>query len=334
MHSTAIIDPSTASDGRLADFRHDPGLGDIFSLKDEYDRTEACRSFYQQKNHELLLDPVVSRYLHANGYRLDLPEGKPFAVCLTHDIDDIYPTIHHRALSTIYHLRKMDLCGVRREVFWKKDREGSYSYRNFRDIMQMEDRYGAKSSFYVMATDQNIQPARLYDVEVLESELGEIADSGWEVGLHGGYFSYDSAEAISKEKRRLEKVLGRSVTGYRNHWLRIKVPDTWEHLKAAGFRYDTTLSYNDVPGFRNGMCHPFRPFNRNTGRGIDIVEIPLAVMDRSLLGSCRTLPRAWDVAKKLVDTVEKYNGVATILWHNDIFGAAYRSDLKSLYRKF
>ena len=238
-----------------------PDSGDIFSLKDEYDRTEACRSFYQQKNHELLLDPVVSRHLHANGYRLDLPEGKPFAVCLTHDIDDIYPTIHHRALSTIYHLRKMDLCGVRREVFWKKDREGSYSYRNFRDIMQMEDRYGAKSSFYVMATDQNIQPARLYDVEVLESELGEIADSGWEVGLHGGYFSYDSAEAISKEKRRLEKVLGRSVTGYRNHWLRIKVPDTWEHLKAAGFRYDTTLGYNDVPGFRNGMCHPFRPFN-------------------------------------------------------------------------
>jgi hypothetical protein len=25
---------------------------------------------------------------------------------------------------------------------------------------------------------------------------------------------------------------------------------------------------------------------------------------------------AWDVTKMLIDTVEKYNGVITILWHN------------------
>lgn len=332
-HSAVMNKPFTDPGNMMSLAQRDPRLWDLYTLKDEYLREDACKSFYLRENPRKLLEPVVSRQMHDSGYRLELPENKPFAVCLTHDIDDIYPPIHHRALASIYHLRKWDMGGLRREIFWKKDREGSYSYRNFREIMQIEDRYGAKSSFYVLATDRNIQPSRLYDVEVLERELGQIADAGWEVGLHGGYYSYDSAEAIRKEKQRLEKVLGRSVYGYRNHWLCIKVPDTWQHLAAAGFRYDSTVGYNDVPGFRNGMCYPFKPFNINSGSEIDIVEIPLAIMDCSLLGSYKSLSGAWETAKRLIDTVARYNGVITILWHNYVFAAAYRSDLKLLYEK-
>ncbi len=305
----------------------------MYTLRDDYSRIDAYRSFYRRTHPERLLEPVVSKSLHTSGYRMHFPDDKPFAVCLTHDIDDIYPPLSYRALNSLHHLKRLDLKGMRREIFWKKDRNGSYSYRNFRDIMQIEERYGAKSSFYFMATDQNIQQSRLYDVEILESDLGDIVDKGWEVGLHGGYFSYDSAEAIKKEKRRLEKVLGRSVYGYRNHWLCFKVPDTWEHLKEAGFWYDTTIGYNDCPGFRNGMCYPFKPFNLNSGREIDIVEIPLAVMDCSLFGSARSPAVAWETVKKLVDTVEKYNGVITLLWHNTIFESAYRADWKILYNK-
>jgi hypothetical protein len=68
------------------------------------------------------------------------------------------------------------------------------------------------------------------------------------------------------------------------------------------------------------MCHPYRPFNLNEGRQIDILEIPLVIMDRSLLKDYMRLnvKKAWECTKHLINTVEKYNGVITILWHNNM----------------
>ena len=118
--------------------------------------------------------------------------------------------------------------------------------------------------------------------KTLSQRSVKIIDRGWEVGLHGGHTAYLNAQEMKIKKERLEKVTHQPVLGYRNHYLRFKVPDTWEYLSKAGFQYDTTLGYADCAGFRNGMCHPFRPFNLNTNHEIDILEIPLTVMDGSL----------------------------------------------------
>jgi len=40
-----------------------------------------------------------------------------------------------------------------------------------------------------------------------------------------------------------KKVLGKKAIGYRNHFLKFKVPDTWTLLEKAGFKYDTTFGY-------------------------------------------------------------------------------------------
>lgn len=141
---------------------------------------------------------------------------------------------------------------------------------------------------------------------------------GWEVGLHGGCRAYRDPKRLLAEKRSLEKILNRRVAGYRNHYLRFQVPDTWELLERAGFLYDTTLGYPDCTGFRNGMCHPFRPFNLNTDREMRILEIPLIVMDRTLLLHMRLNPKqAWDEMERLLTTAERHHGVVTVLWHNE-----------------
>ena len=56
------------------------------------------------------------------------------------------------------------------------------------------------------------------------------------------------------------------MIGYRNHYLRFKLPETWKYLADAGFEYDTTLGYSNALGYRNGMCHPFRPYDRSLVR--------------------------------------------------------------------
>jgi peptidoglycan/xylan/chitin deacetylase (PgdA/CDA1 family) len=157
----------------------------------------------------------------------------------------------------------------------------------------------------------------LYDIENLEPEIGNIIDRGCEVGLHGGFTTYLNDQEMKKKRERLEKVTHKPVHGYRNHFLLFKVPDTWECLSKAGFQYDATLGYADCAGFRNGMCHPFKPFNLNTNHEIEILEIPLIVMDSTLdYTYMRLESKRWEFTKKLIDRVAACHGVFTLLWHN------------------
>jgi hypothetical protein len=69
------------------------------------------------------------------------------------------------------------------------------------------------------------------------------------------------------------------------------------------------------------MCHPFRPFNLNKGKPVDIIEIPQIIMDDSLSDTYMRLDpdRAWEITRGLIDTVATCHGVITLLWHNYSF---------------
>jgi len=128
-------------------------------------------------------------------------------------------------------------------------------------------------------------------------------------------------------------VLGRKVTGYRNHYLRFCVPDSWEILEKAGFGYDTTLGYPDMVGFRNGMCHPFRPYNLRTDTEVSILEIPMIIMDGTLFDSVRSYDEAWEMTKRLIDTVADCQGVLTLNWHTNNFNCPFRGSWPRLYEQ-
>ena len=253
-----------------------------------------------------------------NGYQVRYPEGKPFAVCLTHDIDTVYESITAKSIRTLKHVAHAKFSGSYQSA--KQIRSKKIPYVNFEDIMKLEDRYNARSSFYFLSLDPKDRDFS-YDIKDLEHELGTIQDGGWEVGLHAGHEGSCDLSTLIREKRRLEQVTGRTIIGCRNHYLKFVVPDTWELLKTAGFLYDCSFGYADCAGFRNGMCHPFRPFNLQTGKPVDIIEIPLVIMDDTLSDNYMRLDqeRAWEITRGLIDTVATCNGVITLLWHNYSF---------------
>ncbi len=296
-------------------------LWDLFTKKEEYNLTfsdQYERFPYYLSNQRDIFDPKVSRFLVENGLRPEYPEGKKFAVCLTHDIDFAYPDKLYPIFGTAKAFVHGDLTDAVKIPFSRVSRQCNLFW-NFREIMALESKYNAKSSFYFMALQPGEEDFN-YKIEDLKAELRFISDHGWEVGLHGGHKSYNNFEDIVEKKHRLEKVLGKQVIGYRNHYLKFKVPDTWELLSKAGFKYDATFGYSDCAGFRNGACHPFRPYNLNTEKQIDILELPLIIMDRTLLKDYMRLDfkKAWELIKRLIDRVEQCNGVVTTLWHNNM----------------
>ncbi len=137
---------------------------------------------------------------------------------------------------------------------------------------------------------------------------------------------------LQEERTKLEKIVGK-VTGARQHYLRFD-KDTWAKQENAGFAYDTTLSYADTPGFRGGLAYPFSPLNRDTGKKRNIMEIPLTLMDKTLSDHLKMdINGAWDTIKNNIKTVERYNGLMTLLWHNERFDDVAFPGWGELYKR-
>jgi peptidoglycan/xylan/chitin deacetylase (PgdA/CDA1 family) len=295
-----------------------PTLWDLYTRKEEYSAQvlDQYRRFpYSQSRHRDVFHPAVSEFLIKRGWPVHYPDDRPFAVCLTHDIDTVRYNIWHWPYETAMALHRGHP-GSALRIFGHRLSRKINPIWNFAHIMDLEAKYGAKSSFYFLALEKGEEDFN-FRIESLRDELRHIAARGWEVGLHGGHRAATDKTALCREKDRLEMAVGREVVGYRSHYLRFTVPATWNLLADAGFAYDATFGYADCAGFRNGMCHPFRPVDLDRQQPIEILEIPLIVMDCTLDGYMR-LDRAqsWELVRRLVDTVERYRGVFTILWHN------------------
>ena len=299
----------------------DPEIWDLFTRKEEYHsslRDKYNRFPYYASRYRTIFEPKASEFLIKKGFHVEYPDNKPFAVCLTHDIDGVYKSISaksFRATEKFTQGKLNEAIHLLKQIRSKKE-----PYVNFEKIMELEDKYHARSSFYFLALDPADQDYE-YRIEDFEHEIHTILDWGWEVGLHCGHEGYKNLEKLKKEKRDLERVTQTTVFGCRNHYLNFMVPDSWEIMSKAGFSYDTSLGYADCVGFRNGMCHPFRPYNLNTGKIIEIIEIPLVVMEHSFADDYMRMnpDKAWEITRQLIDTVGACNGVITFVWHNTSF---------------
>ena len=245
--------------------QENPELWDLFTGKDEYDPEvvdQFGRVLPNTCGKKGFFEPLVSQYLIERGCEFEYPDGQPFAVCLTHDIDHIYQPILGKGLTAAAAIRDGRFRSALQTI--RQIHNKRHPWCNLRTITEIEERYGARSSFFILALDPSDQDYT-YDALDLESDLGEIADEGWGVGLHGGYLASTSPRRLIKDKERLEKILGKPVLGYRAHNLRFKVPKpgNCSQRRDSGMTPPTDIGR---AGFRNGMCHPFQPFNLNTSR--------------------------------------------------------------------
>lgn len=310
----------------------DPQLWELFTRKEEYDPMyldKYGRFPYCFSNNRDIFEPKVSDFLTKKGLTPEYPEGKKFAVCLTHDIDFVYNGMLTTAAKTVTALKKGHFAEASMLPFSTINKTWDPLW-NFKQIMKLEEEYGAKSTFYFLTLDPKNEDFT-FSIEELEEEISCISKEGWEVGLHGGHEAYNNPAEIKNKKQKLEKVLGKKVVGYRNHYLRFKVPNTWESLAEAGFSYDSTFGYHDCAGFRNGMCHPFIPYNLNTGKDVNILEIPLTIMDATLFNHMHLdFQQAWELTERLILTGERQRGVITILWHNTYMHGDYLEFYKKI----
>ncbi|MDP2900312.1 MAG: hypothetical protein Q8O47_05025 [Candidatus Bathyarchaeota archaeon] len=138
---------------------------------DEFDRATA-------KGRDVT-EPRASRYLSEKEFSINYPEGKKFALCLTHDIDKAYLSDGRKLINLLRSRLGRRTLGENLGDLSSKEKPNC----NFDDIMNLEERYGAKSTFFLLALGSGEKDYN-YDVDSLSDYMSAILNRGFEVGFH------------------------------------------------------------------------------------------------------------------------------------------------------
>lgn len=248
------------------------------------------------------------------------PNGKKFAVALTHDSDSIDVTKEHlqKVKDRFSESDLKEALEGRKNLYWNVER-----------IKEIEDKFEFKSSFYFLTSE--------YNLEQYKNVLDELIKNGWEVGLHAGFGTHDNEDKMKEDIMEFKRQLGHQPIGVREHYLQFDYHKTLDFLERNQFVYDTSLGFREHPGFFLGTSMPFNPPRENWERR-KIIELPLIIMDTSLWGY---MDLNEDDGMKLIEeyiaNIKKVSGLLTILWHQEAFlmkrGEIYTMILEKLAKE-
>ncbi len=254
------------------------------------------------------------------------PDGKKMAVCLTHDVDTAVrrsfrwagrkllaagmSTARGQLHRTCRRLKEAVglAVGGRHSPYWIFDR-----------MAALEDARGFRSAFYLLPHFAEIAAGcryRSWRYDIRRPDVAgvfrNLADRGWELGLHSGYTACETDDEVVRERDSLRQVFKNDeIIGGRSHFLRFRIPQSWRQYEQAGMKYDATLGWAQGWGFRSGTCWPFRPFDNENRREINLWEINLHVMD----AASSSLDEMVSSTRLALNQVASVGGCACLLFH-------------------
>lgn len=139
---------------------------------------------------------------------------------------------------------------------------------------------------------------------------------------------------MKSDMRLLNSVTRKTTIGNRQHRLLFKHPETLRYLEGIGIKFDSSLGFASHEGFRNSFCHPFKLYDFEKDRMIDVWEFPLIVMDGTLF-SYRGLDydEAFESVLTLKKVIQKHEGLFTLLFHPDFLDEEERQGIRKFYVK-
>lgn len=152
--------------------------------------------------------------------------------------------------------------------------------------------------------------------EAYQSLLRGLNSAGG-MGIHPSYDTSENSEKLETEISRLEQIVGHEIVKSRQHFLRMRIPDTYEMLIEHGIQRDFTMGYADEIGFRAGTSFPFYFFNIKENKATKLLIFPFAYMDGVLKDKLMLTPEQSKMEiEKLVTEVKGVGGVLMCIWHN------------------
>ncbi len=295
----------------------------------------------QAERHRPVLEEAVARW-HREGVIAPLPQapprwpdGKRFALVLTHDVDHLIAHSLKERGRALQHIgaapigrKAVHLLGFLNALA-QRARPRSTRWAGIDEWMDVEAKHGFQSSFFFFAqplprphfSDAFYRYSDRADFQGRSRPIGdiirEVADAGWDVGLHGSIHTFSDATLLAQERQIVEAAAGKPVSTIRQHYLKYDAWRTPEAHEAAGFQADCTLGSNVSADYRCGTGLPFLMYGHGRQAPTNVLQVPLVIEDTALIrhqGLSEDLAVAQCV--ELMTAAAEAESALTLLWHN------------------
>lgn len=258
---------------------------------------------------------------------------------MTHDVDAIKKTLPIRFKQTAFNLfNAARACrqGNISEVISrsKKAFRFLFSWDNwwvFDRLLSDEQSANIHATWHFYADRRIKTPKRWifdpgYDINSPELRLllQHLNQIGHRIGVHPGFETWKNSYLIGLARDQVQNAAGCSIIRCRQHWLRFSWKDTWEAQSKAFIREDTTLMFNDKPGFRTSCAINWRPWNPNPQTVHKTNAMPTVFMDSHFYDyqAMTALKRKEAIQHWLGECIAVHGQIA-VLWHPHTLGGDY-----------
>jgi hypothetical protein len=137
---------------------------------------------------------------------------------------------------------------------------------------------------------------------------------------HPSVQSHRNFRVLKMEKQVLEQITGQRVTISRQHFLHVKMPETYRKLLSLGILEDHSMGFYDRVGFRASTAHAHYWYDLNKEEITTLRLIPPCLMDVQLKNYMKLTPeQGLQTSKELKATLDKTGGYFSVIWHNSSF---------------
>lgn len=248
-------------------------------------------------------------------------KNRDFKMISTIDVDLAYSYKNKGIVRTIGGFFK-DIVQFNIVNFWhrlltilnfKKD-----SFDTFSELLELKKTYKVETLFFFLVGDYTTFDKNIsWGNRKFQSLIKSVGDYA-KIGLHPSYFSFKDMAMLKKEKKRLESIINTPVVLSRQHFLRLSIPETYQHLIDLDIEADYTMGYAKKVGFRASTCTPFYFYDLDFEIQTPLKIFPFAFMEGTLkdymgLDNDASLIKILE----LKENVKKVNGTFISLFHNE-----------------
>lgn len=191
-------------------------------------------------------------------------------------------------------------------------------YDTYKFLKGAHERAGIRPILFWLLADRGPYDRNLpHTCHAMRSLISEVATET-NTGIHPGFASQDEPATVRKEVQRLQNITGQRVTASRQHYLRMRMPDTYRTLIKCGITDDYTMGYADRTGFRAGTSNSFLWYDLGREEATTLRIHPFACMDVTLKDYLMLQPdEAIAEVAALNRRIREVGGHMMTLWHNE-----------------
>lgn len=294
-------------------------------IRDNYDRFEAHASFAYQNN--FLQKPVVDIWIIQLKEKLSqlFPQlnfiKTNYKFISTIDVDNAYAYLEKGIVRTTGAYAKSVLKQNLLQIVERsrvllgliKDPYDTYEYQ-----LSIQKKYNFETIYFFLLGDYGYNDTNVPASSKKLSSLIKNLSDYFPIGIHPSFSSNSKTEMLSVEINRLSKITHKEITKSRQHFLKLKLPDTYRRLIELDIKDDYTMGFANELGFRAGTSMPFNFYDLDNESEANLRIHPFVAMEATLKYYNKVRPdQAMDYLKPVIDEVKKVDGTFISLWHNE-----------------